>query len=47
MWTVVDKNGKFRSKMQFARLCDAMKYRQILQARYPQFDLTIVMRKEK
>ena len=47
MWTVVDKNGRFHSKMCFARLVDAMKYRRILQARYPQFDLTVVMRREK
>ena len=45
MWMIIDKNGRFRSKMRFARLGDAMKYRRILQARYPQFELTIVMEK--
>lgn len=46
MWTVVDKQGRFKSKMSFARLIDAMKYRQILHSRYPQYDLVVVMRKE-
>lgn len=47
MWTVVDRGGKFFSKMSFASLADAIKYKKVLQERYPQYEMVIMLKGER